>query len=73
MRVGNEKEVLKQILPPYKGGETVVIINNEHVWAGEFALICDTKHKFVRLELLGTKIWMPTEWVEHHDSNQLNE
>ncbi len=48
-------------------GDTVVITNQEHVWFNEIGLVCDCKTNFVRLEVNGKRIWMPTHWVKKHD------
>lgn len=50
-------------------GTLVQLDNPDHVWHGEFALICGHKHRFYRLELLGKKIWVPREWVKYEPLN----
>lgn len=55
--------------PVLRNGTIVVIINEEHIWSGEIALICGIKHKHYRIELLGKKIWVPFEWVKQTDDN----
>lgn len=57
----------EQILPVLEEGESVIIINEEHPWNGQIALVCGTKHKFTRVEVLGRKIWIPNEWVKRYD------
>ena len=52
-----------QIVPVLENGRSVSIINEEHPWNGEIALICDSKHKHYRIEIFGKKIWVPSEWV----------
>lgn len=46
-------------------GTLVKFDNPDHVWHGEFALICGHKHRFYRLELLGQRLWVPREWVKY--------
>lgn len=53
-----------QILPVLENGRSVIIINKEHPWNGEIALICDSKHKHYRIEIFDKKIWVPSEWVK---------
>lgn len=53
-----------QIIPALENGKSVIIINKEHPWNGEIALICDSKHKHYRIEIFGKKIWVPSEWVK---------
>ena len=53
-----------------KKGESVVIINEEHPWKNQIAIICGIKHKFTRIELLGKKIWVPNEWTKRYESNK---
>lgn len=50
-------------------GTVVKLDNADHVWHDEIALICDSKHKFYRLELNGSKIWVPCEWVKKYELN----
>lgn len=60
-----------EFLQALKKGDSVVIVNEEHPWKNQIALICDTKHKFTRIELLNKKIWVPNEWIKHYESNEL--
>lgn len=60
----------EEVFPVLEEGESVIIVNEEHPWNGEIALICGTKHKFVRIELLGKKLWVPNEWVKRHEFNE---
>lgn len=61
--VKNQEEVERKI------GETVSIIIDRHPWYRKAATICNIKHKFVRLDLSGKKIWVPNDWVESYDPN----
>lgn len=63
----NKPIVEDVVLANYPIGESVVIKNQEHPFYNEIALVCDTKHLFVRLELNGIKIWMPSKWVKNYD------
>lgn len=45
-------------------GSLVVLDNQNHVWNGSIALICEVQHKFYRIELHGTRILVPQEWVK---------
>lgn len=65
----NERTCSETILPVLEEGDTVVIINEEHPWNGEIALICGTKHRHYRIELHGKKVWVPFEWVESTDDS----
>lgn len=47
----------------FENGTLVVFNNDDHVWHGEIALICDWKPHFYRLEVRGKKIWVPMTWV----------
>lgn len=50
-------------------GRIVVIVNEEHPWYNDFAIIREIKHKHYRIELHGKKLWVPFEWVR--PSNEL--
>lgn len=65
-----ESQALEQTLPVLEKGESVVIVNEEHPWSGQIALVDNIKHKFTRIELLGKKIWVPTEWIQRYESNE---
>ena len=58
------KACSEQSLPVLEKGETVIIVNEEHVWSGELALICGHKHKHYRIEIFGNKLWVPLDWVK---------
>ena len=67
----NKKDAnFEQISPILEKGESVIIINEEHVWKNQIALVCNTKHKFTRIELLGNKIWIPNEWIQRYEPNE---
>lgn len=53
-------------------GTLVKLDNQDHVWHGEFALICGHKHGFYRLELLGKRLWVPREWVKYEPNESDN-
>lgn len=63
--IDNDKTITPEI-SDLEIGESVKISNREHPYFDEIALVCDKKHLFVRLELHGYKIWMPSEWVTKH-------
>lgn len=44
-------------------GDIVKIINKEHIWYEEIGLIAERKIGFVRVEILGSLVWMPNHWV----------
>lgn len=50
-------------------GESVIIVNEEHPYHNEIALICAKKHLHVRIELHGKRIWMPNDWVKKYDDS----
>ena len=52
-------------------GESVIFYNHDHVWHNELALVRDTKVGFVRLELLGKLIWVPSDWVHRYDADNI--
>jgi len=54
------------IVSDLRMGESVIINNMEHPYYQEIALVCGIKHKHVRLEVNGIRIWMPNEWVDRH-------
>ena len=58
---------LSSILPVLKKGDIVQLINEEHPWNNELALICDRKHKYYRIEILGKRLWVPEDWVRKTD------
>ena len=51
-------------LPVLEEGRLVLITNKEHPWYNEIALICDRGHKSYRIEVNGSKLWVPPHWVE---------
>ena len=55
--------------PVLEEGESVIIVNEEHPWSGQIALVCGFKYKHVRIELLGKKIWVPDEWIQRYESH----
>jgi hypothetical protein len=65
----NISQAFDEVSPVLEKGESVVIVNEEHPWKDQIALVCDIKHKFVRIELLGKKLWVPNEWVKHYESD----
>lgn len=67
--IGNtdEKTHSKEMFPVLEKGETIVIVNEEHPWNGELALVCGVKHKHYRIEIFGKRIWVPFEWVRPTD------
>lgn len=52
-----------------KIGDIVKIVNSEHVWYNQIALICDVKPLFYRIEIFGQKVWMPQHWVGKIDES----
>jgi len=55
-----------------KIGDVVQVTNSEHIWYNEFALICDVKPLFYRIEVMGRKIWVPQHWVKINEPNDIN-
>lgn len=60
----------EQALPVLKIGESVVVINKEHPWNRQIAIVNGVKHKFTRIELLGNKTWVPNEWIQRYEFNE---
>jgi len=54
-------------IPNYELGDSVIIINSEHPWFNDIALVADLKHKFVRIEIHGKKVWLSEEWVKKYE------
>ena len=48
-------------------GDSIIIINKQHPWNEEIGLVCDKRHKFIRIELHGDKIWIPNEWAKKYE------
>lgn len=65
----NKNAALESQISNLPLGESVIIINEEHPYHGDIALICAKKHLHVRLELHGKKIWMPNNWVKKYDDS----
>jgi|TARA_R110000751_G_scaffold23969_2_gene65741 hypothetical protein len=61
--VNNIKHIKSEILN-IEIGTIVKIDNKEHPWHDEIALICDKKHKFVKIELRGITTWVSNNWVK---------
>ena len=59
-------------LPVLEIGEVVKIINRDHVWFGEIAIIRAKKFKHYRLELHGQLVWVPEHWVESDEPNDID-
>lgn len=55
-----------------KKGDTVRIINTEHVWYDQIGLICDVKNLFYRIEIFGNKTWIPQHWVKIDEPDDAN-
>lgn len=55
-----------------KIGDVVQVTNSEHVWYNEFAVICDVKPLFYRIEVMGRKMWVPQHWVKINELNDIN-
>ena len=49
-------------------GDLVKIINEEHVWCGELAIIRQIKPNFSRLEIRGELIWFHNDWLKLDES-----
>jgi|10_taG_2_1085330.scaffolds.fasta_scaffold00033_66 DNA-directed RNA polymerase subunit RPC12/RpoP len=60
---------LSIILPVLEEGEIVLLVNEEHPWHNEIALICGRKHKHYHLEILGKRLWVPEDWVRKIDES----
>ena len=58
--------------PMLEIGEVVKIINKDHVWLNEIAIIRATKFKHYRLEIHGQLVWVPEDWVESDEPNDID-
>lgn len=58
---------LTESLPVLENGTSVEVTNEEHPWFGEIGLICDKKPKFYRIEIMGSKVWFPVDWVKEYE------
>jgi len=65
---GSSTKLTSGQVSPFKNGESVIIDNAEHPWYSQIALVCGNKHKFVRIELFGKRIWMPNEWIKQYNN-----
>lgn len=50
-------------------GDVVKIINKEHIWNEEYAIIRDTKSGFSRIELNSELSWVPNHWIKQDEPN----
>jgi len=60
------------LLPALEIGEVVKITNRDHVWFNEIAIIRAIKFKHYRLEIHGQLIWVPEDWVESDEPDDVN-
>lgn len=67
-----ENIVNQHVSEVLKIGDVVQITNTEHVWCNEFAVICDVKPLFYRIEVMGRKMWVPQHWVKINEPNDTN-
>jgi len=51
-------------LPPLALGTIVRVVNAQHAFFDDIAVIRDKKFRHYRIELHGAMIWVPAEWVE---------
>ncbi len=51
-------------------GDKVLFINQEHIWNGEYAEVCDKKGCFCRVKIRDLLTWVPSHWLEKTDDNQ---
>lgn len=61
------KRILEKQASVFKKRSLVVLNNEDHVWHGEPAIICDVKPGFYRLEIVGTRLWVPYNWVKQNE------
>lgn len=50
-----------------KIGNVVRIVNKEHVWNDEIAIIVGIKPLFYRIEIKGYKTWVPKHWISLYE------
>lgn len=62
-----DKRTLNEDKPEFKNGDLVVLINEEHPWSKELAIVREVGHKHYRIEILGRKVWVPFQWVASTD------
>lgn len=55
-----------------ENGTIITITNSDHVWYGQIGIICGSKHKHYRIEVLGKRVWMPTDWVKTNESDNID-
>ena len=48
----------------YNTGDIVKIINKEHLWFQEIAIVRESKNRFCKIELFGRTIRVPEHWLE---------
>ena len=48
----------------FKIGDIVQVVNDDHVWYNDFAVVCDVKPLFSRCEIRGNRIWLPNHWIK---------
>ena len=48
-------------------GDIVKIVNEEHIWSGEYAIIRETKQDSCRVELHGRLVWLPNNWIKNDE------
>lgn len=61
---------LQEETPELGVGQVVIVDNEEHPLHNNIGLICDVKHKHYRLEIQGSKIWVPEHWVKLHELDE---
>jgi len=66
------ENIIKEELQNINIGDVVQIINAEHVWHKEFAIVCDKKPNYCRIEIYNKKIWVPKHWVKTNEPNNIN-
>jgi len=52
---------------PHKVGDVVKIINQEHVWKNEHAIVKKIKPGFSRIEIFSKLVWFPNNWLENDE------
>jgi hypothetical protein len=57
----------------FKIGDVVQVVNSDHVWHNEFAVVCGVKPLFSRCEIRGNKIWLPNHWINLNEPREIND
>lgn len=65
--VGGSRPNLSEELADFDNGDVVEVIQEDHPWDGEIAIVREVRHKFCRIELNGELVLVPSQWLKLHE------